>query len=265
MTLTRRHFALALPALALTACGSRAPAPPPEPGEVQVRPPRFGDSDPVEFEGRPPSAYPVHGIDAARFQNTIDWRRARAAGVNFAWLKATEGGDRIDPQFRANWRNAAVAGVPRGAYHFYYFCTPAEVQARWFIENVPREAGSLPPVLDLEWNPFSPTCTLRPPAETVRAEAATFIRIVTAHYGQAPVIYTTPDFWERNHISRLGREVWVRSVAEHAHGRYDGHPWTFWQYSGTGLVDGIGGDVDLNLFNGSEFAWRAWLARRLVR
>ena len=56
---------------------------------------------------------------------------------------------------------AKAAGVPRGAYHFYYFCRTAEDQARWFIRHVPRDRSSLPPVLDMEWNPQSPSCKLQ--------------------------------------------------------------------------------------------------------
>ena len=130
----------------------------------------FGDYDPVAFGPRGPASYPVHGIDVARFQNEIDWRRVALSGVAFAFIKATEGGDLKDPQFDRNWQLAGAHGVPRGAYHFYYFCTAPEVQARWFIRNVPKRGKALPPVLDMEWNPFSPTCTVRPPGAEVRRQ-----------------------------------------------------------------------------------------------
>jgi lysozyme len=128
----------------------------------------------------------------SRYQAPIDWATARANGVSFAFIKATEGGDRVDSGFVGHWRGAGAAGVARGAYHFFYFCTPAEVQARWFIANVPKERGMLPPVVDLEWNPQSPTCTYRPPPEVVRAEALTFMDLLERHYGQRPIIYTDP-------------------------------------------------------------------------
>ena len=90
-------------------------------------------------------------------QNDIDWEKAKASGVSFAFIKATEGGDLADDRFRENWVAARRAGVPRGAYHFYYFCRPAFEQAAWYIQNVPKEKGALPPVLDMEWNHKSPT------------------------------------------------------------------------------------------------------------
>lgn len=255
--------------LALAACGPgrdarpTAAAPPPL---AQVRTPAFGDSNPHPWDGRAPQSYPVHGIDASRWQGLIDWPTARDNGVNFAFLKATEGGDIVDAAFAPNWAAARRAGVPVGAYHFWYHCRPAAEQARWFIRHVPRVAGALPPVLDMEWTPFSPTCTRRPPPETIRAEARIFLDMVEAHYGQRPILYSAPDFFETNEMWKLGHhDFWLRSVAGHPRDTYGGQHWTFWQYSGTGLVPGISGKADLNAFAGSAADWSAWLARNAQR
>ena len=223
----------------------------------------FGDSDPVDFVGKGPDRYPVHGIDAARFQTSIDWAKAKRNGVQFAFVKATEGGDLLDPMFASHWKGARRAGVPVGAYHFYYFCTKPQVQARWFIRNVPRKRGALPPVLDMEWNPFSPTCKTRPPAAEVRRQMKVFMDIVERHFKQRPVIYTTPQFYKDNGLSRLrNEEFWLRSTAKTPKQAYPGQPWSFWQYSGTGLIPGIKGEVDLNVFAGNRRQWKAWLKKR---
>ncbi|QHQ37272.1 glycoside hydrolase [Algicella marina] len=226
-------------------------------------PSRYGDTRPHEWEGITPDRYSIHGIDAARYQGRIDWWAARSAGINFAWLKATEGGDHIDPGFELNAPQARMAGVPVGAYHFYYFCrTPAE-QARWYIENVPRVPGDLPPVLDIEWNHQSRTCRRFPEPPTVRAEIREFVNIVGRHYGTAPVVYTTPDFYAENGLGALSDiEFWLRSVAGHPSERYPGERWTFWQYTGTGVVPGVKGIVDINAFGGSPEVWSAWLSLR---
>jgi len=226
---------------------------------VAVAFPAFGDSKPHPWDGRAPSAYPVHGIDVSRWQSVIDWPSVRAGGIAFAFIKATEGADHVDPMFLENWQGAARAGLPRGAYHFYYFCRTAEEQARWFIQNVPRDPGALPPVLDLEWNHKSRTCTHRPDPATVRAEASRFLDILTAHYGQRPVVYTTVDFYRETGIGALPRtEFWLRSVAGHPSKVYPGQQWTFWQYTGTGHVPGIRGPVDINVFAGSVADWARW-------
>jgi lysozyme len=226
---------------------------------VAVAFPAFGDTKPHPWDGRAPSAYAVHGIDVSRWQGAIDWPAVRAGGIAFAYIKATEGGDHTDPSFPDNWQGAARAGVPRGAYHFYYFCRPAEEQARWFIQHVPRDPAALPPVLDLEWNHQSRTCTHRPDPATVRAEALRFLDILTAHYGQRPVVYTTVDFYHDTGIGALPRtQFWLRSVAGHPSTVYPGQRWTFWQYTGTGLVPGIRGPVDINFFAGSVADWTRW-------
>ena len=251
-----------LSALVLSACGAPQLSVPV--GDVTAA--NFGDRKPFDWPGQSPDRYAVHGIDVARFQQPLNWGEARVSGVNFAFIKATEGGDLLDPMFQNHWDGAGRAGVARGAYHFYYFCTTPEKQARWFIENVPKAPGMLPPVLDLEWNPFSPTCTLRPPADTVRRNAQTFLSILRAHYGQQPVVYTTPEFYAQNDMGRLrGVEFWLRSTAAHPSEKYPDERWTFWQYTSTGRVPGAAGDIDINVYAGSPSSWDNWLSRRQVR
>lgn len=256
-----RFHAASLICLFLAACGGRTDRAAAPFAADAVTAPAFGDADPHPWDGRPPRAYPVHGVDISRWQTYVDWQAARAAGVYFAFIKATEGGDLVDPAFAMNWQLAARHGVRRGAYHFFYHCRPAAEQARWFIRHVPRSVGALPPVLDMEWTPFSPTCTTRRAPETIRDEARTFLRILEAHYGQRPLIYTTVDFWTDNQMWKLGPyPFWLRSTAAHPDDLYDGRHWTFWQYTSTGLVPGIEGEVDINVFQGSAGDWRAWLA-----
>lgn len=257
---------LVLSLLMVAACGTPIPKSDPLPTAVAgpaVTPARFGDADPHPWDGRSPASYPVHGTDAARFQTSVNWREARANGVNFVFLKATEGGDLLDPVFRDNWRAARAAGVQVGAYHFWYHCRPGIEQARWFIRNVPRSPGALPPVLDLEWTPFSPTCTRRTPGPELRREAEIFMDTLERHYGHRPIVYVSPDIYRDADLSRLHRaEFWLRSVAGHPSEVYPGQRWTFWQYSGTALIPGIAGRADANVFYGSEADWAGWLARR---
>jgi lysozyme len=252
-----------LAAVLLAGCGGGREQSSPTGQTVTVTTSNFTDADPTDWPGRAPHRYPVHGIDLSRFQTAVDWPTARANGVNFAFIKATEGGDLVDPMFKDHWRNAGAAGVRRGAYHFFYHCRPAAEQARWFIRHVPKSPGALPPVLDMEWTPFSPTCTLRRDGATIRAEARIFINMVTAHYGQVPILYTSIDFFQDNEMWKMdGVEFWLRSVAAHPRDLYDGHHWTFWQYTSTGVVPGIAGKVDINVFAGSAASWQEWIASR---
>ncbi|MEM6618035.1 MAG: GH25 family lysozyme [Pseudomonadota bacterium] len=250
----------------LVACGSGGPAPTPVTTVLSPAPsfvggnPRYADSDPVDWTGPKPWNYAVHGVDVARYQAGLDWQKLRKNGIRFAFIKATEGGDHLDPEFKTHLARARAAGVPAGAYHFYYWCRPASDQAAWFRRNVPK-AGMLPPVLDVEWNHLSPTCRTRPPADIVRAEMRTWLTQVTASHGKRPIIYTTPDFYKRNELWRIkGYDFWLRAVARPLAEVYPGQRWLFWQYTGTGRVPGAPGDIDLNVFNGSRAAFDAWLA-----
>ena len=248
--------------VALAACGG-APAPRgPAVVAGQGTGPRFGDSAPHQWVGGHPYNHPVHGIDISRWQGSINWNAVRTSGVSFVFIKATEGGDHADPNFRRYWAETGQARIPRGAYHYFYFCRSGAQQAAWFIANVPRERGALPPVLDLEWT-ASKTCPRRPPSHEVLREAKIFKDILHRHYGQRPIIYTTVDFYRDNNLGSWPEEFWLRSVAGHPQYVYPGQRWTFWQYTGTGIVPGVQGNVDLNVFAGSPQQWRQWLTRRM--
>lgn len=98
---------------------------------------------------------------------------------------------------------------------------------------------------------------------TIRNEARIFLDNLERHHGKRPMIYTTVDFFEDTGMWRLaGVEFWLRSVADHPNGVHDGIAWCFWHYSLTGLVPGIAGPVDINVFSGSRPAWIDWLGTR---
>jgi lysozyme len=208
-----------------------------------------------------PGDYEVGGIDVSRYQGDIDWSSVRASGVRFAWIKATEGGDRIDDKFAQNWAAAKAAGVPRGAYHFGYWCRPMQEQAAWFKAHVPNDPAALPPVLDVEWNGNSKTCPKRVPRDFAIAQMKVMLAAMEEAYGKKPVIYTSIDF----HRDVMQGEftdypVWVRSVTCHPSLKYGTRRWHFWQHTAEGHITGIRGNVDRNAFNGSLKDWQAWLA-----
>jgi lysozyme len=224
--------------------------------------PRKGDSDP---HGGVAAArqHAVQGIDVSKYQFDIDWREVRKAGTRFAFIKATEGGDHLDSNFRDNWDGAREAGVPRGAYHFVFWCRPAKDQIRWFIRNVPKDPDALPPVLDVEWNHKS-SCR-KPSPEKARAKMREMLAAFHQHYGKKPMIYTDITFHEE--VLEGTKEFddypfWIRSVAAKPQERYESRQWEFWQFTATGRVPGIKGDVDRNAFFGSEKQFRDWIEGR---
>jgi lysozyme len=205
--------------------------------------------------------YPVHGIDISRWQGEIDWTAVKGAGTRFVYMKATEGGDHVDPAFLRHWEAARRAGVPRGAYHFVYWCRPAHEQAVWFRQHIPNDPDALPPVLDVEWNGHSKTC----PGKIDRSLALEKIQLMLTELeqltGKKPVIYTDITFHKDVLEGQFNDyPYWIRSTAALPETRYENRPWAFWQFTTTGRIPGIKGDVDRNAFFGGEEQFTAWLA-----
>lgn len=187
--------------------------------------------------------YPVQGVDVSHHQGAIDWNRVRADGVDFAYIKATEGADMRDARFTENWRGSGQAGVKRGAYHFFTLCRLARDQAENFIALVPRDADALPYALDLE---FGGNCSARPARGVILAEITTFIEMVEAHSEKPMVIYMTKEFEDQYKVSEaIDRSLWLRSIFFPPD--YASHPWVMWQASNSRAVDGISGPVDWNV------------------
>jgi lysozyme len=186
----------------------------------------------------------VRGIDVSHHQGEIDWPRVAGAGIRFAYLKATEGRDFRDPRFAHNWDAAAKAGLARGAYHFFTFCSPGREQAEHFLRVVPPAEGALTPVADVE---FKGNCKTWRSLDVVRKELASFVASVERAWGTPPILYVTPDSYERVLAGGFAAHpIWIRSVvSEPAQGAYGG--WWIWQYSETGRVPGIAGPVDLDV------------------
>lgn len=222
--------------------------------------PGVGDRDPHDGVVRA-HKLPVQGIDVSHHQGRIDWDAVKRSGIDFAYIKVTEGGDHTDPRFAENWTGAARAGVPRGTYHFMYWCRPVHHQALFFVLNVPQDPTALPPALDLEWVTDSKTCRRKVPAEEARRMAKVLLDTMEAHTGKRPIIYTDINFY-RDVLSNgefSGYQFWVRSVASEPRKHYGDRPYLFWQFTATGRVPGIAGPVDRNAFVGSAADWSRWL------
>jgi len=189
------------------------------------------------------AAYPDQGIDVSHHQGPIDWAALPAQGVDFAYIKASEGGDHRDRRFAENWAGAEAAGIRRGAYHFFTLCRPGADQAANFIAAVPLDPRALPPAVDLE---YMGNCARPLGVEAFHAELAAFIRAVEAHYRRPVLLYLTAEFDEAYRVSaRVDRPLWLRRLGFEP--RFGARPWTLWQVSNSRRLDGISGRVDWNV------------------
>jgi lysozyme len=192
--------------------------------------------------------FPVRGIDVSHHQGAIEWPRVAAANIHFAFIKASEGGDHLDTRFEENWREADKARVVRGAYHFFTFCTPGEVQADHYLDVVPPALDVLPPAVDIE---FAGNCKAWTSVEDIRRELRVLLSRLEAAWGRPPVLYLTSESEERivrGHFDEF--PVWIRSVFFRPGG--PNPTWLFWQYTDEGEIPGIETPVDLNVYRGER-------------
>lgn len=202
----------------------------------------------------------TEGIDVSHWQGTIDWAKVRAAGKRFAFLKASESTDYVDPTYTKNRSGARANGLYVGAYHFAQPGTQsgdAVAEADHFLAAAQPARGDLVPVLDLEvTNGLSPS--------QLQTWARSFVERIYQKTGLRAILYVSPAFWRNS----MGDTTWFANngykVLWIAHwttvsspsvpaSNWGGEGWTFWQYSSSGTVPGISGRVDLNRYNGTDF------------
>ena len=180
------------------------------------------------------------GIDVSHFQGEVNWPAVAGSGVRFAFIKATDGIQDIDPRFAQNWAGAKAAGIVRGAYHFFRPALDAERQAAHFSSVVTMDDMALPPALDVEVTDGLDRAALQ-------AGIRTWLETVRAACGRQPVLYTDPSFWNENVAADFSDcPLWLACYAEAPELPATWQAWTFWQHTDAGEVNGISGQVDLD-------------------
>jgi lysozyme len=188
------------------------------------------------------SRFPLRGIDVSHHQGPIDWSAVVGDDVAFAYIKASEGGDHRDREFRRNIADANRLGLPVGAYHFFTFCRPGTDQARNFIEAVSAAVMQLPPVVDIE---FTGNCDHRPSTDELGHEIAIFLEMVEGGLGSKVAYYVPDDLLDAYGEALPSRLLWRRSIFQEP----EQSDWTIWQYNPAGRVAGINGGVDLDVIS----------------
>jgi lysozyme len=212
------------------------------------------------------AAADVRGPDVSSHQHprgyTIKWSAARAAGSQFAFVKATEGVSYTNPYFARDFAGVRSAKMVRGAYHYARpraGAANAVAQARHFVSVAGklRSSGDLPPVLDLERSDG-----LRPAA--LIHWTSSYLNEVRRLTGRTPIIYTYPAFWRSSMANTTAFNRYPLWIAT-----YRAKPllvggwtrYTFWQYTDRARLAGMAGPVDMSVFNGSSNALKV-LARQ---
>jgi len=188
--------------------------------------------------------YEVKGLDVSHYQGDINWTViGKENEYQFVFVKATEGHDFIDKKFNNNWTEAKKQGILTGAYHFFSMRSSAEEQAKNFMNIVPKETDSLPPVIDIEIH-------LNHDPKKVNEELETLADLLEDYYEKKPILYITYNTY--NTYIKDGFEdydIWIRDIIKFP--TLGERKWIFWQYNNRGRSDGINMYVDINVFNGN--------------
>ncbi|HVA99066.1 MAG TPA: GH25 family lysozyme, partial [Bacteroidia bacterium] len=205
----------------------------------------------------------ILGVDVSHYQGTINWTSVKGAGYTFAWAKATEGVSTTDAEFVSNEVNGTAAGVVIGAYHFAHPETnSATAEANYFLSVAGTyiNSCSLPPVLDLEDPSSGPSLSSYFTSSQLTSWVQLWITTVKNATGITPILYTNGNYagyLNSSVASSCG--LWIADPD----GSSTAPPattgvWTTWdfkQYSWTGTVPGIAGNVDMDVFNGNTAAF----------
>ncbi|SCY40369.1 glycoside hydrolase family 25 protein [Flavobacterium caeni] len=190
----------------------------------------------------------VIGFDVSQYQGQIDWSKVQYVEntflLQFVFIRATAGKDAKDTCFKDNWAAARKKGILRGAYHYYRPNENSIEQAENFIRTVKLQTGDLPPVLDIEKLPEHQS------VDSLKKGLRRWLDKVDKHYKVRPIIYTGEKYYD----AFLKEEFkdytfWIANYNFFVEDIKD--DWLFWQFTESASVEGILGNVDVNIYNGT--------------
>ena len=197
----------------------------------------------------------VLGMDCSHWAGgVIDFAKAKSNGIEFVFIKAKDGLVTVD-WFRENWKAAAEAGIPRGAYLWLYPSSIASTnrQADELYKLLSETGfGELPVVVDFE----------NIPSVLSASDLYGFVVTYEQLSGQKPIIYTGPSYWEEHGSADdywKQYKLWIANYGVQSPAvpaPWDN--WTFWQFTEKGFGEDYGLDkykqraVDLNYFVGTR-------------
>ena len=199
-----------------------------------------------------------NGVDVSKWQGTIDWSTVSASGIGFAFIKATEGVDYVDPTFVTNINSAHAAGIYASPYHY---ATPytngvddSVAEANDFVAAISpyMKSGYLRPALDLE-----ESYSLG--SDVLSAWVCSFASRVKTLTGVKPIIYCNSNCTKHYLNSTVtDYTLWVANwtydtTASPSTGVWN--DWGFWQWSNQGSVPGINARVDLDVCRSNPAAY----------
>ena len=193
----------------------------------------------------PSSSIIYQGIDVSSWQGSIDFAQVRNAGIDIVYMKSSEGRSYIDPYFERNYQNAKANGLKVGFYHYVTARTveQAREQANFFASVI---SGKEPDCrLAMDFESFGNLSV-----NQINEISKVFLETLQNATNKEVLIYSN-SYSARTIFSRdlAIYPLWVANYGVSEPGGNDKWAtWVGWQYTSTGRVAGISGNVDRNQF-----------------
>lgn len=190
----------------------------------------------------------IFGFDVSEYQGKIDWdivyKENAHFPMKFVFIRSTAGKNYRDSQYNINWRMSGQKGYIRGAYHYYRPNENSIKQAENFIKTVKLVKGDMPPVLDIEKIPSKQSM------DSLKVGLKRWLDKVESHYGVKPIIYSGESFYTDFLKKEFeGYTVWIANYSFFEDEIRK--EWHFWQFTDKAGIEGIDGNVDVNIYNGN--------------
>ena len=209
----------------------------------------FDDNGRMQYDDS--SVETSFGIDVSSYQGNIDWNEVKRDGVEYAFIRVglrgtTEGAIYEDTMFETNYTGARRQQIPVGVYFFSQATSEEEAveEARFVIEHIKGLDVQLPVVFD--WEYVSETARTAGIDSQVLCRCAEAFCSTIEEAGYSSMIYfnlyTSYLIYDMNSLGN--HAIWLAQFSSRPTFYYQ---YDYWQYSCTGHVAGISGEVDLNI------------------
>lgn len=218
-----------------------------EPSDFEV-----GEDGFLDYVGDDKAVTVKNGIDVSRFQGSIDWEKVSKAGVDFAIVRAglrgtTEGKLLEDDYFVDNVEGATENGIDVGVYFYSQAVNEEEAkeEVQLILDLIEPYDIKYPVVIDIESAESDTARTANLTTDEYEAVARTFCEMVS-QAGYKPMIYGNVKSFTllMDAIDVDDYDIWI---AYYGLPMYYPYHFNIWQYTSSGRIDGIDGDVDLNI------------------
>jgi len=185
------------------------------------------------------------GIDVSEYQKIIDWKKVKASGIDFAMIRTGYGiniQSQIDSCFYTNIKGAQAAGIKCGVYHYSYAKSVQEAtqEANFMLSIIKGYKLDYPVTFDLEDK------SLTGLSKRILTDVSIAFCNTVKQAGYYPCIYTNPN-WLQNYLyidELKDYDLWLAQWTDKPTTKYK---YDMWQYSDSGVVDGINGKVDMDI------------------